>query len=146
MMPAPRTRAYDDVLAPQIRRGAQLIVVQTSNASFTGPSQLDQQFAITRARALETGRTIAVASTNGIAALIGPDGSMIEQAPRRTTSVLVARVPLRGTLTPAVRFGGQVTTWVPLIGLSGALVAGVRTAARAGRSRSGEPLPTGASK
>lgn len=122
--------AYDDVLAPQIRRGAQLIVVQTSNASFTRTSQLDQQFAITRVRAIETGRAIAVASTNGISAMIGPDGSVAERAPLRGTGVLVAPMPLRDTLTPAVRWGGATGSVVLLVGLMGMLVASVRSRVR----------------
>lgn len=124
--------AYDDVLAPQIRRGAQLIVVQTSNASFTGTSQLDQQFAMTRVRAIETGRAVAVASTNGISAIVGPDGSVVERAPLRGTSVLVAPVPLRDTLTPAVRWGGLTGRAVLLVGVAGLLAAGVRARARRG--------------
>ncbi|CAI9419309.1 apolipoprotein N-acyltransferase [Nocardioides sp. T2.26MG-1] len=139
--------AYDDVLAPQIRRGAQLIVVQTSNASFTGTSQLDQQFAITRVRAIETGRAIAVASTNGISAIIGPDGTVVERAPLRETGVLVARVPLREARTPAVRFGGEVATGVMLVGLLGVLVAGAQAATtRRGRGRRGRLLTPGLSK
>lgn len=124
--------AYDDVLAPQIRRGARLIVVQTSNASFTGTSQLDQQFAITRVRAIETGRAVAVASTNGITAIIGPDGSVAERAPLRETSVLVAPVPLRDTLTPAVRWGGATGRAVLFVGIVGLLVAGIRASTRRG--------------
>ncbi len=119
--------AFDDVLAPQIRRGAQLIVVQTSNASFTGTSQLDQQFAISRVRAIETGRAIAVASTNGISAIIGPDGSVAERAPLRGTSVLVAPMPLRDTLTPAVRWGRATGNAVLFLGLAGLLLAGLRS-------------------
>ena len=122
--------AYDDVLAPQIRRGAQLIVVQTSNASFTGTSQLDQQFAMTRVRAIETGRAVAVASTNGISAIIGPDGSVVEQAALRRTGVLVAPMPLRDALTPAVRWGGATGSVVLVVGLAGLLVAGVHSRAK----------------
>lgn len=130
--------AYDDVLAPQIRRGAQLVVVQTSNASFTGTSQVDQQFAITRVRAIETGRAIAVSSTNGVSAIIGPDGSVAERAPLRGTSVLVAPMPLRDTLTPAVRWGGATGSAVSLVGLAGLLVAGARVYRR--RERNSPPV------
>src|SRR3546814_15404859 len=57
--------AYDDVLQSQVRRGANLAVVQTSNVMFYGTSQPSQQFEITRARAAELGRSIVAASTNG---------------------------------------------------------------------------------
>ncbi|QCC76080.1 apolipoprotein N-acyltransferase [Nocardioides daphniae] len=66
--------AYDDVLPAQVRRGAQLVTVQTSNATFFGTAQPEQQFEITRARAAELRRSVTVASTNGISAVIGPHG------------------------------------------------------------------------
>ena len=43
--------AYDDGLTAQLRNGAELLVVQTSNATFIHTDQIDQQFAITRLRA-----------------------------------------------------------------------------------------------
>lgn len=97
--------AYDDVIGPQVRAGAQVAVVQTSNASFIGTDQLDQQFAITRARALETGRSIVVASLNGISGVVGPDGRVQVRVPQRGTEVFVADVALSEDLTPAVRAG-----------------------------------------
>ena len=48
--------AYDDVLLDQVEKGADLLTVQTSNASFIFTDQIDQQFAITRLRAIESGR------------------------------------------------------------------------------------------
>jgi apolipoprotein N-acyltransferase len=122
--------AYDDVIPAQVRRGAQLVIVQTSNASFTGTSQLDQQYAMTRARALETGRAVAVASTNGVTALIGPDGSVIQESPLRTTDVLVEALPLSDELTPAVRWG-RYAAWLAAAVLGCGLVLSV-----AGRRRS----------
>ena len=67
--------AYDEGIYAQLRAGARLLVVQTSNATFSRTSQLDQQFDITRVRAIETGRHVAVASTNGITGIIAPDGT-----------------------------------------------------------------------
>ena len=64
-----------DLLRRRVRRrhpraarsnGAELLVVQTSNAMFIHTSQIDQQFEITRLRALETGRYVLVAATNGV--------------------------------------------------------------------------------
>ena len=40
--------------------------MQTSNASFIFTDQIEQQFAMTRARAIESGRYVVVAATNGI--------------------------------------------------------------------------------
>lgn len=116
--------AYDDVLPVQVRRGAQVLVVQTSNASFFGTAQLEQQFTITRARALESRRAVAVASTNGITALIGPDGTVLERAPLGGRQVLVGALSLRNDMTPAVRWGrwwGPAVLALFLVGLGLAL-------------------------
>ena len=97
--------AYDDGLYAQVSRGAQLLTVQTSNATFIHTTQIDQQFAISRLRAQETGRYVVVAATNGISGIIAPDGSVREQADVRTRAVLVDRVGLSTDVTPAVRIG-----------------------------------------
>lgn len=97
--------AYDDVLDGQVARGARLVTVQTSNATFIFTHQIQQQFAITRLRAIETGRYVVVASTNGLSGVIAPDGHVIARAAPRTRSVLNERVGLVDALTPAVRLG-----------------------------------------
>lgn len=100
--------AYEDVIGPQVRAGAQLVVVQTSNATFVGTDQVDQQFAITRARAAEVGRATVVASTNGVSGLISSDGSVVSRSPKRETSVAQAELPLSSDLTPAVRWAKPI--------------------------------------
>ena len=100
--------AYDDGITAQVSRGAELLVVQTSNATFIRTDQIDQQFAITRLRAIETGRWTAVASTNGVTGVIAPDGEVVDVAEPRTQDVLVQRVALIDTLTPATRIGALV--------------------------------------
>ncbi|KRF11467.1 hypothetical protein ASG90_17145 [Nocardioides sp. Soil797] len=96
--------AYDDVLQAQIRRGANLAVVQTSNAMFYGTSQPSQQFEITRVRAAEIGRSIVVASTNGTSGVIDPQGRIVKQAPAGVSTRVRATVSLQVGLTPAVRY------------------------------------------
>lgn len=119
--------AYEDVLAPQVRAGAQVVTVQTSNATFVGTAQVDQQFAITRARAAELGRAIAVASTNGVTGLIAPDGGVLARSPERTTRVLQAELPLTSDLTPAVRWAGALRGAVLAVAvLPGGLLLGRR--------------------
>ena len=117
---------YDDVLPQQIRDGARLVVVQTSNASFIGTPQLEQQFAMTRARALESGRAIAVASTNGVSALIDPSGRVLERAPLRATAVLAADLPLVDAVPPAMRWGSAPGTAALLLALLGSSWAAAR--------------------
>jgi apolipoprotein N-acyltransferase len=112
--------AYDDVLDAEVRRGARLLTVQTSNATFVDTDQLEQQFAITRLRAAETGRWLVVASTNGISGVVAPDGSVLASTPRRTQDVLVERVGLDSSITPAVALGpwtGRLCLALTLLGL-----------------------------
>lgn len=117
--------AFDDVLPRQVADGAELVVVQTSNAMFTGTGQRAQQFAITRARAIETGRSVVVASTNGISGAIAPDGSVLRRSSTRDTETLLATVPLGDGVTPAVSIGRWLP-WVTLALALGALATATR--------------------
>lgn len=127
--------AYDEVLSEQVRNGARLVVVQTSNASFTGTAQLEQQFAMTRVRAVETGRAVAVASTNGVTALIDPSGTVLDRAPLRETAVLTADLPLSATVSPAVRWGTGPGLGALVVALLGVLWGAVRLRRIASRRR-----------
>lgn len=124
--------AYDDVVGPQVASGARVVMIQTSNASFIGTSQLEQQFTITRARALETGRSIVVASVNGVSGVIAADGQVVTRAPVREADVLVEEVPLLEGLTPAVRLANveRYALWGVTLG---ALTLALRRIARARR-------------
>ena len=114
--------AYDDVIAPQVEAGAQVVTVQTSNAMFLGTSQLDQQFAITRVRALEAGRSVAVASVNGVSGAIAPDGDVVTVLPVMATDSRLVELPLRDGVTPALRLGG-LTAGAPLVIAAVSLIA-----------------------
>lgn len=115
--------AFDDSVTAQIENGGQMVTVQTSNATFTGTAQLQQQFTISRARAMETGRTVVVASTNGISGVIGPDGTVRDQLAPRTTDIAVAQVPLIDAQTPAVRYGSLVRQVLSLAGVIAVITA-----------------------
>ncbi|WP_375000117.1 apolipoprotein N-acyltransferase [Aeromicrobium sp. CTD01-1L150] len=130
--------AYDDVVPEQVARGAEIVAVQTSNATFFGTTQLEQQFAITRARAVESGRSVVVASTNGISAMIGPDGSVRRQAPVGGTEVLIDDVELSDQLTPAVRW--QTARQWALVALAGVGLAWSATMGWRFRSTTGRRL------
>jgi apolipoprotein N-acyltransferase len=108
--------AYDEGIHGQIRGGARMLVVQTSNATFSKTSQLEQQFEITQVRALEAGRYLAVASTNGVTGVIAPDGSVVDRLPRSSQGYVVERVSLTSAVPPGVRVG-------PWLGL-GSIVVG----------------------
>ncbi len=97
--------AYDDAVLGQVANGGQLITVQTSNAMFINTAQIDQQFEISRLRAIETGRYVVVAAINGVSGIVAPDGEVLQAADPRTREVLVADVTLADELTPAVAVG-----------------------------------------
>jgi apolipoprotein N-acyltransferase len=125
--------AYDDGIYAQVREGAEMLTVQTSNASFIFTNQIDQQFAITRLRAIETGRWLAVASTNGISGVIAPDGTVAARSETRTTSVEVEEVALMSGLTPAVWLGAWPSRAFTLLTCLG-LALGIVTYRRNGDS------------
>ncbi len=124
--------AYDGLLRDLVDDGADLIVVPTNNATYAGTGQVAQQFAMSRLRAIETGRYLVVASTNGISGIVAPDGRVLETAPSRTQAVLEQQVRLLSGMTPAVRLG----PW-PERAMSGvailALLAGLLVARRGRR-------------
>ena len=97
--------AYDGLIRDVVNDGGELVVVQTNNATYTGTGQLEQQFAMSRYRAIETGRTVVVAATNGISGLIAPDGTVIDISKQRTRDVLEETVSLGDGITWGVRFG-----------------------------------------
>jgi apolipoprotein N-acyltransferase len=100
--------AYDDGLYDQVTHGAQMAVVQTSNAMFIHTSQIEQQFEISRARAIEYGRPLAIASVNGQSGIIAADGSVVASAAPRTTAVIEADVDLDASITPGTYVGHGV--------------------------------------
>ena len=116
--------AYDGTVDDMLRGGAQVVVVQTSNAMFTGTDQMAQQDAITRIRAMEARREILVATTNSLAGLIDADGHVVYEARLRTSDTQVFTVPTRTTLTPAVAYRAYfdlASVIVPLLGAVGML-------------------------
>ena len=130
--------AYDDGLHAQVREGAELLTVQTSNATFIFTDQVDQQFAITRLRAIEAGKWLVVASTNGRSGIIAPDGTVVETTERRTTASMVAEVELLPGVSPGIRLTPWVTRGVvalTLLGLLLALVPAILARAATRRSR-----------
>lgn len=129
--------AYDDELVFQVGAGAQLVVVQTSNAMFIRTHQIEQQWAISRLRAIETGRYVVVAAINGVSGVIAPDGSVVAKIPTRTAATLVQEVSLRD--------GSTTGLWVgPWLGraAAGVAVGSALVGLLAYRRRSTIPLQT----
>lgn len=117
--------AYDSVTRRAIDGGAQMLVVQTSNAAFTGTSQPEQQWDISRLRAVETGRWVVVPSTNGISGVVDPDGDVIQRAPLHEPALINQEVELADGKTPALRIGAPLEYLLVTLGL-GAWFFGTR--------------------
>lgn len=117
--------AYDSVIYDSVMLGAEFLVVQTSNASFEGSSQPEQQFAISRLRAIETGRYVLVPSTSGISGVIDPSGRVVAQAPLIDPTTLIESIELASSSTPAVRWAQSVELLVVVAGMI-AMAFGIR--------------------
>jgi apolipoprotein N-acyltransferase len=133
--------AFDGTVRDTVLHGAQVLAVPTNNATFGLTDMTYQQLAMSRERAVENGRAVLIAATSGVSAVVAPDGSVTQQTQRFTAAALVAKVPLRSTITLATRLGAA-DEWalvaVGLLALAVAVAPGVRRR-RAGREpRSGE--------
>lgn len=122
--------AFDQFVHDTVTNGAQAIVVQSSNAMYQGTGQIEQQFAITRARAMEMRREILVVTTSGVSGLIDPDGSVSFQTSDHLSASGVVDLPLRSSVTFAAAYGGDIElalVGLGLIGLVASLVYGRMT-------------------
>jgi apolipoprotein N-acyltransferase len=124
--------AYDDLVRDTVRDGADLLVVQTNNATFGYTDEAVQQLAMSRLRAIEHGRAVAHVSTVGVSALIAPDGRELARSGLFTPAVLEATLPRRTQLTLADRLGSWPEAVITGAGLLAALAL-----ALGGRNRRG---------
>jgi apolipoprotein N-acyltransferase len=97
--------AYDALIRDTVDHGANVLVVQTNNATFGYTDESVQQLAISRIRAIEHGRSVVHVSTVGVSAMITPDGTAHQSSTLFTTAVLAADLPLRTDRTIADRAG-----------------------------------------
>ncbi|MGZ4651468.1 MAG: apolipoprotein N-acyltransferase [Kineosporiaceae bacterium] len=130
--------AYDDIVRDTVRSGADLLVVQTNNATFGYTDESVQQLAMSRLRAVEAGRGVIHISTVGVSALIQPDGTVVAGSRLFTRDVLDARLPLRTGFTVATRVG----VWPELaLAAAGVLLVGAALLRGRRRGRSGRADP-----
>jgi apolipoprotein N-acyltransferase len=85
--------------------GSTLLVNVTNNAWFGDSSAPHQQLQMARFRALEAGRWLMRATSNGITAVIAPDGRVTARIPQFKPGVLKSTVQPRTGLTPYARTG-----------------------------------------
>ncbi|MDR6907249.1 apolipoprotein N-acyltransferase [Agromyces sp. 3263] len=128
---------YDDVIWEGARDGAELYMFQTNNADFRGTDENEQQLAIARLRAIETGRSVVNISTVGTSQVIDPSGRTIDALPAYEPGAMVTDVALRTGLTPSVMLGAAVPAVIVFGSLAGLIAAGIL--ARRRSPRNGRP-------
>jgi apolipoprotein N-acyltransferase len=96
--------AFDDTVRASIP-GSTLMAVPTNNATFGLSEMTYQQLAMDQERAIEHGRSVVVAATSGVSAIIQPNGHITQETGLFTPAALVATVPLRSTTTLSDHLG-----------------------------------------
>ena len=125
---------YDGLVHDVVDGGAGMLVVQTNNATFGYTDESEQQLAMSRLRAVETGRTVAIAATSGISAVVAPDGTVVRKSALFTPAVFVEEIAQRDSVTVAQRLGAAPEWVLTALGGAAVLVAVlVRLRGRGGR-------------
>lgn len=117
---------FDDAYRDAVAAGARLLATPTNNATFGFTNMTYQQLAISRMRAIETDRAVVVAATSGVSAMVAPDGTVLSSSHIFEHRHLIEALPVKDSITPAVRYGSGVENAAAIIGLAsvaGALVA-----------------------
>jgi apolipoprotein N-acyltransferase len=139
--------AFDDLVRSEVQAGANLLSMQSNDATFerVGPitAESGQQLAMARIRAVEFDRAVIVASTTGYSAIIAPDGHLITSSGTWQQAELEAWVPLLTSATPAERAGAW-PEWVIVAATALALGLAVARSGLARRRQRGLPRPAAA--
>jgi apolipoprotein N-acyltransferase len=122
------TICYEDAYGSEqlaVLAEATLLVNVTNNAWFGDSSAPHQQLQMSRLRAREAGRWLMRATSNGITAVIAPDGEIAARAPQFEPAVLKATVQPRSGLTPYARTGNWPVLLLSLAMAALAILAGL---------------------
>jgi apolipoprotein N-acyltransferase len=114
--------AYDEVVRDVVTSGAQLLAVQTNNATFN-ESEAAQQLAMVRLRAVEHGRDALMASTVGISAFVGADGQVYDPTAFNTAAVIVRELHPSASTTLGTRLGVWPEAVLTLIAVAALVLA-----------------------
>lgn len=133
--------AFDGLVASEVTAGANLLTMQTNDAPFELDGQTGettQQLAMARIRAIEYDRSVVVASTTGVSAIIAPDGSLIAHTGTWQQAEIEASVPLLTTTTMAERVGGWPEGLITVATAAAFLLAGGQALRQRRRARAGQ--------
>ncbi len=123
----------DQVLQRLVAGAAEVITVQTNNATFGGSAQPEQQLGIERLRAIETGRSVVVAATTGVSAVITPDGVVQAVMQQGEVGSLVVSVALIDGRTVAGHLGKLPELLLAGLGIAAIAAGSVLRIRRRGR-------------
>ncbi len=129
--------AYDNLVHSSVADGAQLLVVQTNNATFGHTAETYQQLAMSRLRAVESGRTVVQVATTGKSAVIDADGDVVAESGTLFAPAIISRtVALRSAQTWATDVGAWPEYVLAAAAVVGVAVSGVRRRRAAPADRS----------
>ncbi|WP_457255265.1 apolipoprotein N-acyltransferase [Pedococcus sp. P5_B7] len=138
--------AYDGLMRDstlQPGRGASILAVQTNNATFGYTAESEQQFAISRLRAIEHGRSVVHVSTVGVSGFINPDGTYVDKTSLFSAAARYGSPVVRTEVTPSDRLG-PLPEYAAGIAFVGLLALGLwlrRRTARVERAADGPTAP-----
>ncbi|KMO74322.1 Apolipoprotein N-acyltransferase [Mycolicibacterium chlorophenolicum] len=101
---------FDRAAREAVLNGAQVLAVPSNNATFN-EQMSRQQLAFAKIRAIEHGRSVLVAGTTGISAVITPAGRVVAETEFFEAAYLDSRIPLETSIAPATRWAPYVQ-WV----------------------------------
>ncbi len=97
--------AYEPIIAQGVRMGGQMIYIPTNNAHFQDSPESLQQLQMGQFRAAQFQRSTIQVSTNGVSAVVRPDGSIYKITQMEEPASLVADLPLRTSITLSAKMG-----------------------------------------
>ena len=100
--------AWNISLFEQIQNGSNLISVHTNNATYAFSNQMEQQFMMTRIRAMETGRDIVVTATTGVSAHINRYGDVLWSSKEFVPQSKIVTASLYSDITPAAKYASLI--------------------------------------
>jgi apolipoprotein N-acyltransferase len=119
--------AFDEQVRDGVTHGGHVIVVQTNNATYMHTAETRQQLAMSQLRAVEHGRSVVVAATSGISAVITPNGHVVARTAELTPAIVDLPVVLRTPITIADHLGAGPEWALGILGVLSIVAVAVRS-------------------
>jgi apolipoprotein N-acyltransferase len=133
--------AFPDLGRAVVRKGAQVIVYQSSTSTFQGSWAPAQHASLAAVRAAETGRPVVQAALTGVTVAFDTRGRQVAwlDTDRRGVQVVTLELPAVSSRTPYDRLGDYVPHLAILVTLVTAAVGYRRTTDRLGDPKEASP-------